>query len=151
MKKILLTALIVLIYSNVANSQWYDRTCGVTDLITVSSDEFECLWNKASKTARVGYITTIIGSSIVVLGGLQAIIIRTEGAVWNAVFMGMAGGLIDLIGAPIWITGAVRKNNLEKSPHYQDLKMGYLKINPAIGLNEMKNGHYVGVSLSFNF
>ena len=112
MKKILLTIIVVLLYSNATNAQWHNRSCGVIDINTCSNEEFECIWNKASKLARGGAITTVVGTPIIVAGGIIGLAGGSEEAVWTGVFFGMAGLFIDIVGAPVWSTGAVRKNNL---------------------------------------
>jgi len=151
MKKILLVFLIVLLFSNAADAQWQNRSCGVIDINACSMEEFECLWNKASKVAHGGAVTTIVGSSIIVAGGIIGLVGRSEDAVWTGLFFGMVGLFIDIIGVPIWIVGATRKNNLKKSPNYQNLNLGSLNISPALGLNQINNSQYLGISISLYF
>jgi hypothetical protein len=114
-------------------------------------EEFECLWNKASKIAHGGAVTTIVGSSIIVAGGFIGLVGGSEEAVWTGLFFGMAGLFIDIIGMPIWIEGAARKNNLKKTSNYQNLDLGSLNFSPSIGLNQINNSHYLRIILSLNF
>jgi len=151
MKNILIILLVVFFYSNTANGQWYNKSCGVIDINTCSMEEFNCMWNKASKTAHRGAVTTIIGSSIIGAGGVIALIGGSEEAVWTGLFFVMTGGFIDIIGVPIWIVGAARKSNLKKSPYYQDLNLGSLNITPAFGVNHANNSHYIGIGISLSF
>ena len=148
--------LIVLILSliNATDAQWYHRKCGVIDLNNCTTEEFECLWDKAMKNVRVGLITTAIGISSIVIGYFA----------WNTgwdnnkdflessgTLLGMGGSLTTLVGIPIFITGVVRTNKIGNSPNYKTLNLGSLNISPAIGLNQFNDSQYYGLSLSLNF
>ncbi len=94
---------------------WYYKACGVIDINNTTSEEFECLWNKSAKTFRGGAIATAIGTSSIIV----SLIIFSGSSFYSDSFNGalillIGGIIIDIIGIPNWIIGAVRKSQLKK-------------------------------------
>ena len=147
MKKVFLLLIVTFSVLYSADAQWYERSCGVTDLDSITTQEFECLWAKATVTARTGKIITGIGTSLIVVGGIM---VGGQYA-FTGVTFGMIGIVIDLIGAPIWITGYNRKFNLRENPHYKNLNIGSLKVAPTISKNNFSNSYALGISATLSF
>jgi hypothetical protein len=147
MKKALLLFFVLFFVLYSADAQWHYKTCGVTDMNNCTPVEFDCLWNKASKIAKVGAITTGIGTSLIAVGG---IIVGGEYA-FTGVTLAMIGIVIDLVGIPIWITGGNRKSQLRKNPHFEALKSGSLNLYPLIRKNHNGNTYSVGLTASLRF
>jgi hypothetical protein len=147
MKKALLLFFVLFSVLYSADAQWHYKTCGVTDMNNCTPVEFDCLWNKASKIAKVGAITTGIGTSLIAVGG---IIVGGEYA-FTGVTLAMIGIVIDLVGIPIWITGGNRKSQLRKNPHFEALNSGSLNLFPLIRKNHFNNTYSVGLTASLRF
>jgi hypothetical protein len=147
MKRTLLLIIFILSFLNAIDAQWYHRSCGVTDINNTTSEEFECLWKKATKNVRVGGIITTIGISCLLI----AYIGSEDEWTYLGPIMIVGGLFIDLIGIPIWIIGANRRSKLKKNPKYEDFILGSLNLSPALGVNQFNGTHYVGMSLSLNF
>lgn len=131
-----------------ADAQWYERSCGVTDLDSITTQDFECLWAKATITARTGQIITGIGTSSIVVGG----IIVSGDYAFTAVTLIMIGIAIDVfIGAPVWITGASRKSRLRETPLYEAPNSASFNLSPTISKNHFNNSYSVGFTASLNF
>jgi hypothetical protein len=146
MKRTLLLIIFILSFLNAIDAQWYYRSCGVTDINNTTSEEFECLWKKATKNVRVGGIITAIGTSCFFIG-----FIGSSEDEFLGTSIGIVGLFIDCIGIPIWIIGANRRSKLKKNPKYEDFILGSLNLSPVIGLNQINNSQYFGLSLSLNF
>ena len=161
MKKTILLIIFMLFFIKATDAQWYSRQCGVIDLNICTSDEFECLWKKASNTSKVGCITTIAGSSCLTVGMFIAFAEMTGKS--KAIFTGedykeknfspilVIGGILLYVGTPIWITGAIRKSKLRKTPNYNNLNLGSLNVSPIISVNQFNDTYYFGMSVSLNF
>ena len=167
MKKTLFLVIFILSFINTANAQiiyfiqksrndtihWYNKSCGVADINNITTEEFDCLWDASSKTVRVGKITTGIGVASIGLTFLTGAKAFESGGFWNIpafVFFGTSiVGIV--IGPPIWITGAVRKSNLRKYPHYGNINSGSLKVSPDIGVNQFDNTFNYGLTLTLSF
>jgi len=148
MKKALLLFIVLFSISYSVDAQWYERLCAVTDLDSITTQEFECLWAKATITARTGKIITGIGTSFIVVGG---IIVVAESS-FTGVTLAMIGIVIDvIIGAPVWITGAGRKSELRKTPYYETLNLQTLNISPIIYKNQFNSSYSLGITASLRF
>lgn len=148
MKKTLLFLLLTFSILYSADAQWYERTCGVNDLNSITLHEFECLWAKATITARTGKIITGIGTSFIVVGGIM---VGGQYA-FTGVTLAMIGIVIDVfIGAPVWITGAGRKSELRKNPLYEVPNSGSFNLSPTIIRNHFNNSYSVGFTASLKF
>ena len=148
MKKVIFLFIVLFSVSYSADAQWYERFCGVTDLDSITTQEFECLWAKATITAQTGKIITGIGTSFIVVGG---IIVGGEYA-FTGVTLAMIGIVIDVfIGAPVWITGAGRKSELRKTPYYETLNLQTLNISPIIYKNQFNSSYSLGITASLRF
>ncbi|MFC2098550.1 hypothetical protein ACFLSP_02275 [Bacteroidota bacterium] len=158
MKKTVLLLIFILSFFNTTYAQWYERSCGVTDINTCSLEEFECLWNKSTNKLVIGAATSVIGTSIIV-GTVIWISNFDTGPESEFVTVGLIIGSLGLgiglvlngVGIPIMITGAIRRSNLRKSVHFDTYKIGYLKVSPSLGLNQFNNTYNYGVSLSLTF
>ena len=156
MKKTVLLIVFILSFVHAADAQWYERSCGVTDLNNLTSEEFDCLWKKSHNEVGGGILLTIIGTSTIVAGifipdtglGLYEGYVNELG---KQLFMIAIGVAIDIVGILIWERGAHRKSQLKKSPHYENLNLESLNISPAIGVNQSNNTYNYGVTLSFTF
>ena len=148
MKKTLLFFIVTFSFLSSAQAQWYERSCGVTDLDNITTQEFECLWAKATITARTGKIITGIGTSFIVVGGIM---VGGQYA-FTGVTLAMIGTVIDVfIGAPVWITGAGRKSELRKTPYYETLNLQTLNISPIIYKNQFNSSYSIGITASLRF
>ena len=148
MKKPLLFLIVTFSILYSADAQWYEKSCGVNDMDNVTTQEFECLWAKATITARTGKIITGIGTSFIAVGG----IIVVAKASFTGVTLAMIGIVIDVfIGAPVWITGAGRISNLKENPHYKNLKFGSVKLAPTIIKNHFNNSYSTGLTVKLAF
>ena len=119
MKKTLLFFIVTFSVLCSVDAQWYYRSCGVIDINNTTSEEFECLWKKATKNVRFGAIITAIGGSSIITGIIIYFNYEEEGWVSfvplaAAVFFS-AGFFIGLTGIPIWIIGANRRSKLKKT------------------------------------
>ena len=150
MKKAVLLFFVLFSVSYAADAQWQEKSCGVADIYHCSSEEFDCLWERASHNIRVGRITTVYGTIATVTG-----IIWGSQAYDLAVILPytlMTAGLITLsIGLPIWITGYARKSNLKENPHYKNLNFGSVKVAPTINKNHFNNSYSLGITASLSF
>jgi len=59
--------------------------------------------------------------------------------------MGMTGGFVDLLDAPIWIIRSVRKMNLKQLPHYKNYISGFVILSPEIGFKQINHTQYAGI------
>ncbi len=150
MKKALLLFFVLFSVLYSADAQWHYKTCGVTDMNNCTPVEFDCLWNKASKNAKVGAIATGVGTSLVAVGGIILFWPVGDGG-FIGVPIGMAGIIIDLVGIPIWITGGNRKSQLRKNPHYEAFNLRSLNISPSLNRNPFNHTYSFGLTASINF
>ncbi len=156
MKKTALILVFILSFLSIMDAQkysWHYKQCGVIDINNCTSEEFDCLWVQVKKTANVGMIITIVGTSSIVIGGYLFNGLG-GGDDQSIVYYGMMviAGLIAIpVGITVWIMGAVRKSNLRKTPNYDTFKLGSLKVSPAIGVNQFNNTYNYGVTLSLSF
>ena len=141
-----------------ANANWSFRSCGVTDINNCTSEEFECLWEKATKNVRVGSIISGIG--FVGIGSTVLLTTLSLGAeidisdpFWaGLVYLSIGTAIIgSILGLPIWITGASRKSNLRKNPHYEALNISSLNIYPSLYRNHFNNSYSLGVTATLSF
>ena len=156
MKKALLLIIFILTVLYSVDAQWYYKHCGVIDINNSTSEEFDCLWNKASRNSIGGAITTGIGIGAAGIGLIWGSYALRESYWYEwAAFLPisiMTAGLITLsVGLPIWITGAARKSNLRKNPHYNNLSFGTLKVAPTIKKNHFNNSYAFGLTASLSF
>jgi len=108
-----------LLYS--ANCQWYNKSCGVSDINNSTLDEFECLWKKSNNIAKIGRTTCAFGTAFMIAGGITMIVADpccSSGALLLGYFAVLGGGAINIVGIPIWTVGAARKSKLKGSEHY---------------------------------
>ena len=142
MRKVTLSIIFLFIVSFSVDAQWYNRSCGVTDISNWTPDEFECMWRNASRCVVGGVITTGIGISCVVIGSIID---------WNNSTLGdptppsVILGLFAVvpIGITIWITGAVRKSQLRNTPHSKGINSHSLNIAPTINRNHFNNKYNI--------
>lgn len=151
MNKALLLLVVIFAVLSSAQAQWYTKSCNVADLNACSNEEFECLWNKASKITRVGSISTVVGTSLVATGILTSAFSSSETGAWTGVFIATSGVIIDALAIPVWIVGGFRKGELKKMPHYQNMHLESLKISPSINWNHSNNSYAPGLSASLRF
>ena len=148
MKRTLLLIIFILSFLSATDAQWYNRSCGVTDINNLTPEELECLWGSATEEIRVGAILVVIGTSSVIVGTIL-VIVDGGGARGTLLFLG--GLTANIISIPVLLTGAKRASELEKISHYGALNSRSLNLSPVIGLNQFNGSHYLGMSLSFNF
>jgi len=144
MMKVTLSIIFLFIVSFSIDAQWYTRSCGVNDISNWNPDEFECMWRNASTCVVGGVITTGIGITCVVIG-LE---------MWNnygTTIINLGLFAIVPIGITIWITGAVRKSQLRKTPHSKGINSQTLNIAPTINRNHFNNSYSVGFTASLKF
>ncbi|MEA3460894.1 MAG: hypothetical protein U9R49_03370 [Bacteroidota bacterium] len=152
--KSLLSLIAFILFSHCSvNAQWYERACGVQDFELATSDEFECMWNKADKIVHVGMRTCGIGTGIVVVGGVTMFVSSASDGAYSMIgATGIICGLATVVvSVPIWAIGASRKNKLMDSPAYQDFQGTSLQISPMIEKNHLNKQASLGLAVSLNF
>jgi hypothetical protein len=147
-----------LVFLNIStsNSQWYEwtyRQCGVTDIYICTTEEFQCLWKKASTVETTGTVLTLMGSGMAIGGFVLANNAEPDdyGPIIAGAFVCCGGILLGMIGIPTGLTGAVRKNFLKKSPHFSRMESLSIKVSPSFQLNQPENITSVGIAVSFTF
>jgi hypothetical protein len=143
MRKAILSIIFLFIVSFSVDAQWYNRSCGVTDISNWTPDEFECMWRNASRCVVGGVLTTGVGVSCIVLGMEN----------WNYNIRIAELGLFAIvpIGITFLITGAVRKSQLRKTPHSKGVNSQTLNIAPTINRNQFNNTYSLGLTASLSF
>lgn len=153
MKRNVLILLVILFSLNIIDAQWYQRKCGVTDINNCTEDQYVCLWNKSTKLIRTGGITTAIGTTGIIAGVLA---INDESMdIVGTIFIGgfgLAGGIIlDCIGIPVFMTGAVRRSSLRNIPGYTGPVSGSLRITPSFQINQLYNTRCLSMGVTLHF
>lgn len=157
MKYLLLLITLVLLCHCSVNAQWYERACGVHDLESATSDEFDCMWNKAATTVKVGQISCLVGTSIAILGGAVSLVASgtdseaASGTTMIGATVAICGLTATAISIPIWAVGASRRSKLEKSPAYQDFQSATLQFSPMIETNHFTQQASLGLAVLLNF
>jgi hypothetical protein len=155
MKKALLLITIIVSFLYSADAQWNIKACGVTDIDNCTPEEFQCLWEKASKNFRGGKIATIVGSTCIVGGIIVYALAYTPSGDMGHVLIGgalvISGVIVDAIGIPKWKLGADRKAELKKHPHYDAQSFGTLNISPTIERNHLNSKYALGVTATLSF
>ena len=160
MKKLLLITLVILLYADATDAQWYYRQCGVANINECTAMEYECLMNKATKLSKTGKIGT--GVSVLLIAaaaGVGVYIGETTEDELEAIILILAleatVGVIASVGiltyVPHWIIGAVRVNQVKKTPYHKSITPQSLKISPAIQINHFNSSPCLGMSLSLTF
>jgi hypothetical protein len=152
MKNTLLSIIFLFIVSFSVDAQWYNRSCGVTDISNWTPDEFECMWRNASRCVVGGAITTGIGISCFIAGGIIWYNYGTLGGSSPSITIsGLGLFAIVPIGITIWITGAVRKSQLRNTPHSKGINSHSLNIAPTINRNHFNNSYSLCLTASLRF
>ena len=151
----------ILSFVNAVNAQyenkWYYRHCDVIDINNCTPEEFECMWNKATKNVRTGAILTGVGTPLTISGAIfiflysNGIYNGSDGLTWVLIVGGIVGVVFNLVGIPILATGINQKSKLKKTTYYDILMSGSLNIQPTIRLNKIHDSPYLGLSISLNF
>ena len=149
MRKAILSFIFLFIVSFSIDAQWYNRSCGVIEISNWTPDEFECMWRNASTCVVGGVITTGIGITCVVLGS----IIHMNNSFGDPAPPSVILCLFAVvpIGITIWITGAVRKSQLRKTPQSKGINSQSLNIAPTINRNHFNNTYSLGLTASLSF
>lgn len=157
MKNILPLICIILLCYQAVNAQWHEKACGVQDIESATSDEFDCMWNKAVTTVKVGQIACLVGTSIAILGGAVTLVASgtdsesTSGTSMFGALAAVSGLSITAISIPIWAVGASRRSRLMKSPAYQDFQGVSLQVSPTIETNRCNEQASLGLAFLLNF
>jgi hypothetical protein len=149
-------ASIILIFICVqwADGQWYNRSCGVSDINITTAEEFDCLWKKSNTIAKVGGITSIAGTAVLVTGAFTMIAAdpcSSSGKLLIGYFTALTGAAIDIIGVPIWMTGVHRKSILRNNPHYNEQAFKAIIISPSLQRNVPNQYCSFGITASLCF
>jgi hypothetical protein len=126
MKK-LITICFLLFFSIVINAQWYYNSINVTKINDLNQDQLNLALIKANKSIKTGQIMTGVGAGFAIIGaviygsGLTGIVNSgTTTGINNNLNKSMAGAyimgggaIVAGIGIPIWISGSMRKNDIE--------------------------------------
>ena len=150
MKRFILIFIIIISFVAAAEAQWYYRKCNVADINNCTIEEFDCLWGKATTVVIGGAITTALGTGLLVYAYIRENYYFQPGDLSGLITI-PAGLILNLVGIPVWVTGAVRRNELRKTANYQNLHSGCLNISPILGLNQFNKSPCFGLSLSINF
>jgi hypothetical protein len=157
MKKLLLLVIFASVCHISASAQWYERSCGVQEIESATSDAFECLWNKADKVVEVGMSTCRVGTGITVMGGITMFVSSgsdTEASSGYSMIgaLAIASGLaVVAVSIPIWAVGSSRKSKLMDSPAYQEVQGASVQISPIIDKNHLTKQASLGLAVFFNF
>jgi len=155
MKKALLLITIIVSFLYSADAQWHLKACSVADIDNCTPEEFQCLWEKASKNVRGGKIATIVGSSCIVGGIVVTALGYTPSGDMGHFLLGgfliISGVIVDAIGIPTWKLGADRKAMLKEHPHYNAQSFGALNITPSIERIHFNSKYSLGVTASLSF
>ena len=169
MRNLILLSLIILSFGIQTNAQWYYRNCGVANLDSITSSEFECLWKKSTNKVVTGGVLTGIGTSLFVgtlIVAANSNLDPGPESEYTVVYIGafaFVGGIgifLDYIGIPILIVGVSRRSKLKKLSNYDEFIMPdivhgkeekYISIAPEIGTIYIDHSQFYGLSLSINF
>ena len=153
MKNRLFLIFFALLFMCHVNAQWYERACDVRDFELATSDEFECMWNKAGKTVDTGMRTCGIGTGIAVLGGVTMFVSGASDGAYSMIgATGIICGLATVAASvPIWAIGASRRNKLMDTPAYKDSRSTTFQISPLIHNNQISKHASLGISASLSF
>lgn len=150
MNKVLVLSIVIVSGLYPAEAQWNLKYCNVPDIEHCTKTEFECLWERAEKNFQNGKVATLIGSIAAGIGlywGSQAY----DMAVISA-YMFMTAGLITVgVGVPVMLTGANRKSQLKRNPHFEALNSRSLNLYPTIRKNQISNAYSIGLTASLKF
>jgi hypothetical protein len=110
MKKFTIVALLLFLFAIEDKAQGlYSQK----NLEKVSSEDLSLYLTKAQKLKKTGGVITIVGSSILVVGGVFIATDR-ETAFYTGFYCGFAGLGITAIGLPIHLTGSSRVRKVSK-------------------------------------
>jgi hypothetical protein len=126
MKKLTLVLLIVCFAFSV-NAQWYYNSFNVSNINDLNQDQLNLSLTKANKSIKTGQIMTGVGGGVCIIGaimyssGLNNMASSTTYSGINeglnkgtaGAYIAGAGGIIASIGIPIWISGFMRKSDIE--------------------------------------
>ena len=154
MKKILIVLIVTFSGLYSVDAQWYYRTCGVTDINNCNLEEFECLWERSSKNARIGVITTSAGLVFVGTLAIFGSLAFAWGGTFNntMTFISFGGAVLGIFaGTPYLITWAVRRSKLKENTLYEALYQPNFRLYPTIIRNQFINTNSVGLTASLRF
>jgi len=153
MKNIVLLTVFALLSNISVNAQWFERACDVQEIEIATSDEFECMWNKADKTIHAGMRTCGIGTGIAVVGGITMFISSASDDGYSMIgATGIICGLATVaVSIPIWAIGASRRNKLMDTPAYEESQSATLHISPLINKNQFTKEASLGISAALSF
>jgi hypothetical protein len=163
MKKALMLVIVMFsaIYS--ADAQWYYKSCGVTDLNNITSEDFQCLNKMATKKVTAGAISMVVGTTAIIGGSLlfqnanmdtnsdMGEVIIGAGSIFGGVYLIGAGIIIDLVGTALLLSGVNRHITLRKTPYYQNRSPSVLNISPTINRDQFNNTYSLGLTASLRF
>jgi hypothetical protein len=148
MKRIFLIFIFAVTLSITIDAQahkWHYRRCYQPDIDNCTPAGFECMWNHANRIIWIGTGTILIGTTLIVIPFVEPTEINT------GVALLLTGIVIDAMGAGLFVTGVHRKVVLKKSAYYNIYKTGSLNIQPTLGLSQINNSPYIGITLSLDF
>lgn len=126
MKKLFFLFLIAT-FSLSLNAQWYYNSFNVSNMNDLNQAQLNLSLLKANQSIKTGQIMTGVGAVVCIIGavmyssGLSGIVnsSTTTGINDNlnkgmsGVYIASAGAIVAGIGIPVWISGAMRKNDIE--------------------------------------
>ena len=154
MKRAIVLFITIFSVLHTTDAQWQYRSCDVTDIKSFTNEEFQCLWDKASRGVRRNAIITSAG---VVFAGTTAIYgslaFAWGGAYYStAFFISVGGAFVGLFwGTPNLIAWAVRKHHLKENLHYKAFDNLSLNLSPLINRNFHNNSYSIGLKASLSF
>lgn len=152
--KTLLLLIVLGLCPQILHAQWYERRCGVSDLDDLTTDQFVCLWNRSKTVARTGGVISLVGTTVLVGGGITMATADpccSSGQLLIGYFAVLSGIAIDLIGVPVWLTGIQRKSVLKKSEHFNNQALRTLRISPVLLKNNITQTCSCGMAITFRF
>ena len=152
--KALVSMIFIFLCVQWADGQWYNRSCGVSDINNTTAEEFDCLWKKSITISKVGGITSIVGTAVLFTGIITmstSDVCCSSGKWLLGYFTVLTGAAIDIIGIPIWMTGVHRKSILRKSPHFAEQACNRIIISPSLLRNSFTQACSFGITASLSF
>jgi hypothetical protein len=158
MKKIVPVIVLVLFVFN-ANSQWYQKKYGVTDINELRVEQLNYSLEKAETNIKTGKILTYTGLGFGVIGiivGTHATLGIFNNDIDKTLNEYTAGGMLILggmgamaVGIPFWIVGASRRNQIEVALIKFNNLSSLGNFNPAT--LSIKQPTTIGLSLKIDF
>jgi len=124
----------------------------VKNIYECSLEEYNRLWLNAQRNTIGGCVSTVAGITLAMIASYQTIssIYTLEPNPSIEVII-VIGSVLFYAGLPVWITGAVRKSQLRRTPNFKLMKKASVKFSPAVEFSPYNNKQYLGIQVSMTF